>query len=210
MWMGVERATWTTVSDASNQRPPSQPENPTVQLQALWRDLVEDLPTSQKAFLLGSRAVTMHESTAIIAVADEFTRNQLEGRLRIRLEDSLSRAFDRQIRLAVTVEPELGEYDGTGRRDPDRDRAPGEDLPGPSTAGEDQHPFGVSPHGHSEYGGAPGAASPGPGSHEMSTNPLDHPTPAPRIPEQALGGKTSRAVNGRRLASTRSTSSTRS
>ena len=52
--------------------------------------------------------MTLHESTAIIAVADDFTRNQIEGRLRTRLEDALGDAFDRQVRIAVTVDPELG------------------------------------------------------------------------------------------------------
>ena len=37
-----------------------------------------------------SEPVTLHESTAIIAVADEFTRDQLEGRLRGQLEDALT------------------------------------------------------------------------------------------------------------------------
>ncbi len=49
----------------------------------------------------------MHESTAIIAVPNDFTRTQLEGRLRGPLEDALSMALGREIRLAVTVNSEL-------------------------------------------------------------------------------------------------------
>ena len=45
--------------------------------------------------------------TAIIAVPNDFTRHQLEGRLRTRLEDSLTHAFGQQIRIAVTVNPQL-------------------------------------------------------------------------------------------------------
>ena len=74
---------------------------------SVWQDLVEDLPSNEKAWLRASRPVGLHESTAIIAVADDFTRNQIEGRLRTRLEDSLSAEFSAQIRIAVTVDPEL-------------------------------------------------------------------------------------------------------
>jgi chromosomal replication initiator protein len=73
----------------------------------VWSHLVEDLPPNQRAWLAASRPVTLHENTAIIAVADDFTRNQLEGRLRTRLEDSLTASLGIQVRLAVTVDPEL-------------------------------------------------------------------------------------------------------
>jgi chromosomal replication initiator protein len=76
-------------------------------LASVWSGLVDDLPPSQRAWLAASRPVTLHESTAIIAVADDFTRNQLEGRLRTRLEDALSSALGIQVRLAVTVDPDL-------------------------------------------------------------------------------------------------------
>ncbi|HVH94945.1 MAG TPA: chromosomal replication initiator protein DnaA, partial [Nocardioidaceae bacterium] len=74
----------------------------------MWRNLIEDLPPNQRAWLAGSMPVTLHENTAIIAVGNEFTRSQIEGRLRTRLEDSLGAIFDRQVRIAVTVDPELG------------------------------------------------------------------------------------------------------
>src|SRR4051794_25572652 len=88
----------------------TQPEHgaPAPDLTSVWRHLVDDLPPSQRAWLAASQPVTLHEHTAIIAVADDFTRNQLEGRLRTRLEDALGNAFGTQIRIAVTVDPELG------------------------------------------------------------------------------------------------------
>jgi chromosomal replication initiator protein len=149
------------------------------QLETVWSGLVEDLPPSQRAWLAGSRPVTLHESTAIIAVADEFTRNQIEGRLRTRLEDALGNAFDRQVRIAVTVDPELG---GLDRR------------------------AGAAPYrGTGEYGGALDAPPPGPGApglsrhddHDdtsvnpyinLSTNPLDVPTPAPAHTDRPTAG----------------------
>jgi chromosomal replication initiator protein len=141
-------------------------------LDQVWSALVEDLPPNQRAWLAASRPVTLHESTAIIAVADDFTRNQIEGRLRTRLEDALGASFDRQVRIAVTVDPELGGLDRTER---------------PATG------YGGSEfRGTGEYGGAIGAPTPGPDLDDqdpdepsmnplvnLSTNPLDVPTPAP-------------------------------
>ncbi len=77
------------------------------QLREIWRGLVDDLQPNQRAWFVSSEPVTLHETTAIIAVPNEFTRTQLEGRLRTRLEDSLSEAFGSQIRIAVTVDPQL-------------------------------------------------------------------------------------------------------
>ena len=79
----------------------------TPDLASVWKQLVEDLPPNQRAWLAASRPITLHENTAIIAVGDDFTRNQLEGRLRTRLEDSLTTALGVQVRLAVSVDPEI-------------------------------------------------------------------------------------------------------
>lgn len=82
-------------------------EHPETDLGTVWRAIVRDLQPNQRAWLRASEPVTLHESTAIIAVPNDFTRNQLEGRLRGQLEDSLSDALGREIRLAVTVNPAL-------------------------------------------------------------------------------------------------------
>jgi len=74
-----------------------------------WRGVVADLQPNQRAWLRASEPVTLHESTAIIAVPNDFTRTQLEGRLRGQLEDALTVAFGREIRIAVTVNPQLDE-----------------------------------------------------------------------------------------------------
>jgi chromosomal replication initiator protein len=97
-----------TVTDNTNERYPEPA--PAARLDTVWRHLVDDLPPNQRAWLAASRPMTLHENTAIIAVGDDFTRNQIEGRLRTRLEDALGAAFDRQVRIAVTVDPEI---DGT-------------------------------------------------------------------------------------------------
>ena len=76
-------------------------------LEQAWRGVVEDLQPHQQAWLRDSEPVTLHESTAIIAVPNDFTRSQLEGRLRGQLEDALTERFAREIRIAVTVNASL-------------------------------------------------------------------------------------------------------
>jgi chromosomal replication initiator protein len=58
-------------------------------------------------WLASSKPVMLAESTAVIAVPNEFTRTQLEGRLRTRLEDALSDSLNKPIRIAVTVDDTL-------------------------------------------------------------------------------------------------------
>ena len=102
-WSGETRVEQTSGTSGGNGRDYDRGTD----LSTVWRQLVDDLPPNQRAWLTASQPVTLHESTAIIAVADDFTRNQLEGRLRTRLEDALSSAFGGQVRIAVTVDPGL-------------------------------------------------------------------------------------------------------
>ncbi len=76
-------------------------------LDQAWRAVIDELQPTQRAWLRASKPVTLHENTAIVAVANEFTRAQLEGRLRGQLEDALTGRFGREIRILVTVNPEL-------------------------------------------------------------------------------------------------------
>nr|WP_246456486.1 chromosomal replication initiator protein DnaA [Nocardioides mesophilus] len=137
-------------------------------MDTVWRHLVEDLPPNQRAWLTASQPVTLHEQTAIIAVADDFTRNQLEGRLRTRLEDALGHAFGRQIRIAVTVDPDLESSDRASLRPSDSGAID------PPTTRDTHRPGGGMDHQNID----------------MSTNPLDRPTPytseANRKPGSAL------------------------
>lgn len=78
-----------------------------VDLQTAWQQIVADLQPNQRAWLRPSVPMTLHENTAIIAVPNDFTRNQLEGRLRNHIEDALTEGFGREIRMLVTVNPAL-------------------------------------------------------------------------------------------------------
>jgi chromosomal replication initiator protein len=76
-----------------------------------WTQLIDDLPSSHRAWVTASQPVTIHENTAIVAVPDDFTRSQLESRLRPRLEDGLSELLGQSLRLAVTVDNTLARPD---------------------------------------------------------------------------------------------------
>ena len=76
-------------------------------LAAAWQRVIQELQPNQQAWVNASEPTGWHGNTAIIAVGDDFTRTQLEGRLRGQLEDALTETFGREIRLAVTVNPGL-------------------------------------------------------------------------------------------------------
>nr|WP_201931865.1 chromosomal replication initiator protein DnaA [Nocardioides donggukensis] len=125
----------------------------------VWRALVDDLQPSQRAWLRSSEPVTLHEHTAIIAVPNDFTRQQLEGRLRTRLEDSLTDAFGQQVRIAVTVNPQLD--DAGPLEDPEATHAPhpshaAAPEPEPAPLPEPTSPF-IDMSTHALQGAASGA-----------------------------------------------------
>lgn len=82
-------------------------DNGATELAAAWRSVLADLQVHQRAWLRASKPMTVHETTAIIAVPNDFTRGQLEGRLRSQIEDALSEVFGHEIRIAVTVDSSL-------------------------------------------------------------------------------------------------------
>ncbi|WP_232677221.1 chromosomal replication initiator protein DnaA [Nocardioides sp. R-C-SC26] len=87
-------------------------------LTTTWAQVLDDLQPHQRAWLRTSVPVTRHENTAIIAVPNDFTRAQLEGRLRSELEDALTVRFGHQIRIAVTVDPALDDQLDTATGEP--------------------------------------------------------------------------------------------
>jgi chromosomal replication initiator protein len=75
-------------------------------LDSTWRSVVSELEPNQAAWLTSSKPISLHEGLAIVEVPDDFTRNQIEGRLRGQLEDALSAVYGGELRLVVTVNPE--------------------------------------------------------------------------------------------------------
>ena len=98
------------------------------ELARLWPLIIENVAPNQRVWLTASEPVMLAENTAVIAVPNEFTRNQLEGRLRTRLEDSLSERLGRPVRIAVSVDESLDQR-------PVTTRGATEPHPGPGPAG---------------------------------------------------------------------------
>ena len=115
------------------------------QLEKLWRGIVDNLPPNQRIWLTSSRPLMLAESTAVVAVPNEFTRTQLEGRLRTRIEDTLSDRLGKPVRLAVSVDPALEEEIDESAQDA-AEPAWGE-VDAPATGG----PGGGSPMGGPGY-----------------------------------------------------------
>jgi chromosomal replication initiator protein len=81
-----------------------------------WRAVLDNIQphiqANQRAWLSTCDPVTVHDDLAIIAVPDEFTRTQVEGRVRAELEGALSGVYRREIRLGTTINPALAADSG--------------------------------------------------------------------------------------------------
>ncbi|MFM7147077.1 MAG: chromosomal replication initiator protein DnaA [Actinomycetales bacterium] len=83
-----------------------------LELQSVWSAALStlaegQLTDSQRGFVNLAQPVGIVDSTALIAVPNDFTRDILETRLQPMLADALSQAMGRDIRLAVTVDPSM-------------------------------------------------------------------------------------------------------
>ncbi|WP_432559704.1 chromosomal replication initiator protein DnaA [Granulicoccus sp. GXG6511] len=76
-------------------------------LQEAWDHIVAQAPAEHRSWLRRTRPLTVHQSTVMVAVPDEFTRERVESRLRQSIEASLSQFFSRDSRLAITIDPTL-------------------------------------------------------------------------------------------------------
>ncbi len=77
------------------------------QLMRAWQRAISDLAPSQRAWLRASRPLTLHGSTLIVAVANDFTRTQLEHRMRRQVEQVLGTVLGHDVHLGVTVDANL-------------------------------------------------------------------------------------------------------
>ena len=83
-----------------------------LELQSVWSAALGtladgQLSDSQRGFVNLAQPIGIVDSTALIAVPNDFTRDILETRLQPMLADALSEAMGRDIRLAVTVDPSM-------------------------------------------------------------------------------------------------------
>lgn len=80
----------------------------------VWQTTLDTLdadgvPVTRRAFLSMARLVGLLDDTALIAVPDDFSKNFVEQRLRMHVTQALSDQLGREVRLAVTVDPDLAD-----------------------------------------------------------------------------------------------------
>ncbi|TWD16586.1 chromosomal replication initiator protein DnaA [Marihabitans asiaticum] len=80
----------------------------------VWRSTLDSLdadgvPVNRRAFLERAQLVGLLDDTALIAVPDDFSKEWVEQRLRMQVTQALSSQLDRDVRIAVTVDPALAE-----------------------------------------------------------------------------------------------------
>ncbi|GAB3624227.1 hypothetical protein GCM10027418_23110 [Mariniluteicoccus endophyticus] len=120
--------------------------DPQTELEQAWRKVVEGAPTKDLIWLRRTMPLTVHGSTVMVAVPDEFTRNRLESTMRESIEQDLSDIFRRESRLAITIDESL--HDMVIEPTAAPEEAP-TSRPTPDTAidrGQDSFGEGVSRH----------------------------------------------------------------
>src|SRR5579862_9440326 len=82
-------------------------------LDSVWTRAIaglgEDLVSAQqRAWLRLTKPLALVQDTVVLATPNDFARDVLDTRLRPLVVDALSRELSREVRVAVTVEPEAG------------------------------------------------------------------------------------------------------
>ncbi len=79
----------------------------TAALRQAWQTAASSLNAAQRAWLSNAEPIALHDSTLMVAVPSDFTRERIETRLRGQIEESLSDFYNKPMRLAITIEPGL-------------------------------------------------------------------------------------------------------
>ena len=77
------------------------------QLSEAWQHILSQTPARHRGLLRNTKPLTVLQNTVMVAVPNEYTRDQLENRLRPSIEEGLSDCFRHLTRLAVTVDPDI-------------------------------------------------------------------------------------------------------
>ncbi|WP_408609286.1 chromosomal replication initiator protein DnaA [Auraticoccus cholistanensis] len=91
-------------------------------LASAWRHVVSTAPVEARPWLRATQPLTMHGSTLVVAVPNDFTRNQIELKHRLGIEERLSEHYAHPTQLALTVDPRLEELPPAA---PEADPVPG-------------------------------------------------------------------------------------
>ncbi len=69
-----------------------------------WQYVLDQIEPAQRALLKNAQPLTIHESTLMVAVPNDFTRERIETKMRSRIEELLSDFFYRETRMALTID----------------------------------------------------------------------------------------------------------
>lgn len=103
--------------------------DPTAELVDAWSGILKKVSPANRAWLSNTTPVTMHGSTAMVAVPNEFARDRLESKMRHELEELLSDHFHKAIHLAITIDPDLELALGAPNRDEEEVVPPAQFVP---------------------------------------------------------------------------------
>jgi chromosomal replication initiator protein len=83
-------------------------------LEAVWTRAIADLsddvlPAQHRAWMRLTKPLALVQDTAVLATPNDFAREILDTKLRPLIVDALSRQLGRDVRVAVTVEPEASD-----------------------------------------------------------------------------------------------------
>jgi chromosomal replication initiator protein len=129
-------------------------------LALVWTRALEalpgDLPPQHRAWLSMTRPLALVEDTALLATPNEFAKDVLENRLRSLITQVLSDQLGRDIRVAVTVQPDPSPV-GERPQEPESDREPPRRFQGDPFPRQEQ-PQEERPPGRDPFVPTPGAA----------------------------------------------------
>ena len=125
-----------------------------------WEHVYTTSPPELRRWLDNSKPVAMHQDALMVAVPNNFTRNQLEGRFRPDIEQQLSSYFHRAVQLAVIVDATV---------------TPGPPTPEPPTPEISAARFEEAPPAH--HAGRANAAPVGPGPDPRRYARMPDPSP---------------------------------
>nr|WP_051208197.1 chromosomal replication initiator protein DnaA [Propionicicella superfundia] len=98
------------------------------QLAAAWRQVWDHAEAPWRPWLKQTRPITVHESLFMVAVPGDFLRDRIESKYRSYIEAQLTDYYGHEIRLGVTVMPELtveaAETNGSEPAEPEQVDAP--------------------------------------------------------------------------------------
>ena len=182
-----------------------------------WEHVYTTSPPELRRWLDNSKPVAMHQDALMVAVPNNFTRNQLEGRFRPDIEQQLSDYFQRSVQLAVivdaTVSPEPTSADPSTAHRPVRRVRPGRPNAAPVGPGLDPRRYARSADpspsspgfGHQRLGAAgadrspPGSlAAPPRSTRSTDSTPRTHPPGEPPTAPSEPAGRPGRCRPPRR------------